>query len=97
MRMHSVWALGALLAASTLLPDAAQAGPRGEPPGLTFQQGGVGCYWYRGRRHCSRYCYLEVDGIRYCQRRERDAVSQAPFSLFEPPFAVEPPRYRGVK
>lgn len=37
-----------------------------------------GCYYYRGRRHCGAYCYWEVNGKRYCQRRERDAHSQAP-------------------
>jgi hypothetical protein len=42
---------------------------------------GVGCYWYRGVQYCSRYCYWEIDGYRYCQRRARDAVSQAPYPL----------------
>jgi hypothetical protein len=37
-----------------------------------------GCYYYRGRRYCGAYCYWEVNGKRYCQRRERDAYSQAP-------------------
>lgn len=37
-----------------------------------------GCYFYRGRRYCGAYCYWEVNGKRYCQRRERDAHSQAP-------------------
>jgi hypothetical protein len=51
--------------------------PRRKPPVQTFQQGGVGCYWYRGRYFCARYCYLEVDGKRYCVDREREARSQA--------------------
>lgn len=51
--------------------------PRRTPPVQTFQQGGVGCYWYRGRYSCARYCYLEVDGKRYCVEREREARSQA--------------------
>lgn len=51
--------------------------PRRHPPVQTFQQGGVGCYWYRGRYFCARYCYLEVDGKRYCVERERQAHSQA--------------------
>lgn len=37
-----------------------------------------GCYYHRGRRYCGAYCYWEVNGRRYCQRRERDAHSQAP-------------------
>ncbi|MBY0226282.1 MAG: hypothetical protein K2Q28_10800 [Hyphomicrobium sp.] len=37
-----------------------------------------GCYFERGRRFCGAYCYWEVNGKRYCQRRERDAHSQAP-------------------
>jgi len=37
-----------------------------------------GCYYHRGRRYCGAYCYWEVNGKRYCQRRERDAHSQAP-------------------
>ena len=36
----------------------------------------VGCYWERGRQYCGRYCYWEVNGRRYCQRRERLAVPQ---------------------
>ena len=39
---------------------------------------GVGCYFERGRTHCSRYCYIEVDGHRFCRERARDAHSQAP-------------------
>ncbi len=39
---------------------------------------GVGCYWYRGREFCGRYCYWEVNGKRYCREREREAHSQAP-------------------
>lgn len=39
----------------------------------------VGCYWFRERQYCSRYCYLEVDGRRYCRERERLAYPQAPF------------------
>ncbi len=39
---------------------------------------GIGCYWERGRQYCSRYCYVEVDGRRYCRERARDAHAQAP-------------------
>jgi len=47
---------------------------------------GVGCYWFRGHRYCNRYCYREIDGYYYCQRRLFDAGSQAP-----PPVVVVPP------
>lgn len=57
-------------------------------PPLGGQVQGVGCYWYRGQHYCSRYCYMEVDGYHYCQRRLRDAGSQAP-----PPVALHPPSY----
>lgn len=36
-----------------------------------------GCYFYRGRRFCSRYCYTEYNGYRYCQPTLRDAYPQA--------------------
>ena len=39
----------------------------------------IGCYWYREREYCSRYCYWEVNGRRYCQEHEREAHSQAPY------------------
>jgi hypothetical protein len=41
---------------------------------------GVGCYWYRQHQYCARYCYVEVDGYRYCREEQRDAYSQAPYS-----------------
>jgi len=37
-----------------------------------------GCYWYRQRLFCSRYCYTEINGHRYCRDHEREAVPQAP-------------------
>ena len=39
---------------------------------------GMGCYWERGRLYCSRYCYIEIDGRRFCRERSREAYSQAP-------------------
>lgn len=36
----------------------------------------VGCYWERGRQYCGHYCYWEVNGRRYCQRREHRATPQ---------------------
>lgn len=34
---------------------------------------GVGCYWARQRMLCSRHCYWQPDGRRYCVERERQA------------------------
>ena len=39
---------------------------------------GIGCYFERGRTFCSRYCYIEVDGHRFCRERTHEARSQAP-------------------
>ncbi len=36
-----------------------------------------GCYWHRGERYCSRYCYVEINGHRYCHHRRSQAVPQA--------------------
>lgn len=50
-----------------------------------------GCYWRRGQRSCSRYCYWEADGRRYCQDHERTAHPQGdPWFV---PFPPEPPIY----
>lgn len=47
-----------------------------------------GCYWHRGTRHCSQYCYVEINGRRYCNERERLAVPQGdPYQPVRP--AVE--------
>ncbi len=48
-------------------------------PGYDAAPEARGCYWYRGRRSCSRYCYVEVDGRRFCRERHREAYPQAPF------------------
>lgn len=87
------FAFALLLLASGL--DAAAGTPSRRVPVQTFQQGGVGCYWYRGREFCSRYCYLEINNKRYCVERERNAVSQAPIDRFLGPAPGV--HYRGVK
>jgi hypothetical protein len=45
---------------------------------------GKGCYFERGVEYCGSYCYVEVNGRRYCQQRLRDAHSQAPLELWVP-------------
>lgn len=50
-----------------------------------------GCYWRRGVRICSRYCYWEADGRRYCQDHERAAHPTGdPWFV---PYPPEPPIY----
>lgn len=49
-----------------------------------------GCYYYRGRQHCGRYCYWEVNGRRYCREREDEAHPQG----FVYGYEAEPGRYR---
>jgi hypothetical protein len=46
-----------------------------------------GCYYRRGREYCGRYCYIEVNGRRYCQERRRDAVPQADIEFWMPSSA----------
>lgn len=42
---------------------------------------GVACYWKHGRSYCSRYCYREVNGRRYCEIDERQAYPQGPLPV----------------
>jgi hypothetical protein len=35
-----------------------------------------GCYWHRGVRYCSSYCYVEINGKHYCRQRESEAYPQ---------------------
>lgn len=44
------------------------------PPGES-----VGCYWIRGRQYCGHYCYWEVNGRRYCQKRWERATPQGAY------------------
>ena len=93
-----------LLAAVALLFIAGGIAPsRAQPYGYPYPRSaqvpqGVGCYWFRGRLNCSRYCYWEIDGYRYCTRRLRDAHSQA-LELLVEGYPPHPPArgYRGVK
>ena len=54
-----------------------------------------GCYFYRGNRYCGSYCYWEINGKRYCQRREREAVPQAGVWIDDGPPLREAPRDHG--
>lgn len=84
-----------LTIAATSAP--ASATPRADPfvvaPGYPVEA--KGCYYRRGREYCGRYCYIEVNGRRYCQERRRDAVPQADSYEF---WETEPSRVRdGLK
>lgn len=44
-----------------------------------------GCYWHRGVRYCSSYCYVEINGKRYCNTRESEAFPQGdPYAAVRP-------------
>jgi hypothetical protein len=55
---------------------------------------GQGCYWFGGHLYCSRYCYWEIDGYRYCHPRLGSATSQAPPVLL---YDFEPRRYDRIR
>jgi hypothetical protein len=69
-------------------PQAAFSGPRAESfvevPVVPIEA--RGCYYRRGREYCGRFCYVEINGRRYCQERRRDAVPQASFYEIWPPL-----------
>jgi len=63
------------LAVLTAAPTAVLAGDhggryRGAPPEWDEA---IGCYAFRGRMTCSRYCWRDINGRRYCHERERYA------------------------
>ncbi|HEX2840996.1 hypothetical protein [Hyphomicrobium sp.] len=82
-----------MFALSVLQAQPATAGPRMDRfSEQRYMAGPVaplearGCYYRRGREYCGRYCYIEINGRRYCQERARDAVPQAGIGFFgEPP------------
>ncbi len=105
--------LAVAMIAVPILSDAAMCGDRRLPSlkdGHAVPSGSVeqrslgfygdqrGCYWRRGERHCSRYCYWEVDGYRYCTDKERYARPQGDpwFAAYppEPPIYLRPPHAR---
>jgi hypothetical protein len=49
-----------------------------------------GCYWRRAVRYCSSYCYQEINGNRYCNQRESEAVPQGD------PYRAERPTVEDV-
>lgn len=89
-----VSAAASLVLAVPLLVQSADAHRR--PRYLAYDQlppaEGRGCYYDRGEEYCGSYCYWEINGKRYCQRRLRDAHSQAGPEHF---YQAEPRPYAG--
>lgn len=80
----TILALGICALTAALLPAAPAAAHEPRPlrraPLYPVPPGeAVGCYWERGRQHCGSFCYWEVNGRRYCQRRERQATPQGAY------------------
>jgi hypothetical protein len=97
MDMRMLGPAGAgLLACLSLLALPAAAGEGGSSFGGRIEQlpEGQGCYWFGGQLYCSRYCYWEIDGYRYCHRRLGAAISQAPPVLL---YDFEPRRYDRIR
>jgi hypothetical protein len=68
-------AAGVAFAATAALADSPR--PLRRAPVYPVPAGeAVGCYWVRGHQYCGSYCYWEVNGRRYCQRREGRATPQ---------------------
>jgi hypothetical protein len=69
-----------IILAGCILPFAAKSDPYRiyrniQPPGPDAP---IGCYWMDGEQFCSRYCYWEVDGRRFCREQKDLAVPQGP-------------------
>lgn len=94
-RVHSAFmALGLLLMAGAARAES------GSPilvggDGVTPVRG-VGCYWEWGRLHCSRYCYVEVNGRQYCHARLRHGHSNAP-AVYAYPVDLKATRRKRLK
>ena len=77
--MRILAGIPALLIAVSGFPAAATDHPRPVRSAVysTIKPGeAVGCYWDRGRQYCGYYCYWEVNGRRYCHKREEAALPQ---------------------
>jgi hypothetical protein len=70
------------------LPSAATSEPYRVPQTLHPPGGAepVGCYWSEGHRYCSRYCYWDVDGFRYCRESQELAFPQGPVAIAPAPL-----------
>lgn len=80
--MRNIFFLTVAVALATIASPTC-AGSRLEPPVLIapMPPQADGCYYYRERRYCGRYCYYEINGRRYCQPRQREAYPQAGYEF----------------
>ncbi|PPD28022.1 MAG: hypothetical protein CTY20_11785 [Hyphomicrobium sp.] len=74
--------------------DRGQRTLRAPSPDDVFVSEGRGCYWSRGTMTCSRFCYLEIDGRRYCTERSEQAFPQALPYFWAGQYGGRPERYR---
>lgn len=95
-RVLAVVLPGVLIASISATPAEAGRRHRAPPPSPDdiFVAEGRGCYWARGTMSCSRFCYLEVDGRRYCQPRSDHAFPQALPYYWAQKYGGRPERYR---
>lgn len=89
-------AVVALMAIWSLPADAGRRERLPPPPSPddVFVAEGRGCTWWRGELSCSRYCYLELDGRRYCHERSSRAFPQALPYYWAQQYGGRPGRYR---
>lgn len=90
--------LALVTAIATLAAATAEAGPRrGSPiprPDDVFVAEGKGCTWFKGEMSCPRFCYLEVDGRRYCHERSAQAFPQHLGYYWSQMYGGDPRRWR---
>ena len=75
----AVFSIASLVVAETASAQWVRRSSRSaDRPAFDGEPEGRGCFWYRQREYCGRYCYVEANGQRYCRERERRAYPQAP-------------------
>jgi hypothetical protein len=95
--MRTAFVLTMVVIGSAALAWDAEAGTRyarAPQPDDVYVAEGRGCYWYRGAMTCSRYCYLEVDGRRYCRERSSEAFPQHLGYYWSQMYGGRPDRWR---
>ncbi len=99
MQLRGLIGLGLALSVAGLVSlvgtaDAARRGQGLPHPDDVFVAEGRGCYWARGAMTCSRFCYLEIDGRRYCHNRSDQAFPQHLGHFWSQIYGGSPRRYR---
>lgn len=94
-RLVALAAVSGLVAASVAPAEAGRRRAAPPPtPDDVYVAEGRGCTWSRGAMTCSRYCYMEVDGRRYCHPRSGAAFPQALPYFWAERYGGRPERYR---